>query len=186
MLLEAGRTPTFDAVRELSGRTKPAPAPAIAKTTIDLSDYDTLITFVGASSAGPPEELLALLRGLNLGAMASAVENTALPAAKEGLSHEAFLLELARTEQAANSAGGSRACATKVCCRGRSSARSISIASLRPPGYKSSACATATCSPRPSMSSPLVDPAPEEPDIHSATGLMPSGKSIKVEWRRMP
>ena len=45
-----------------------------------------------------------LLRGLNLGAMASAVEDTALRAAKEGISHEAFLLELARTERAAKSA----------------------------------------------------------------------------------
>lgn len=54
--------------------------------------------------ASPREQLLALLRGLNLGAMASAVEDTALRAAKEGLSHEAFLLELARTEQAAKSA----------------------------------------------------------------------------------
>lgn len=52
----------------------------------------------------PREELLALLRGLNLGAMASAVEDSALRAAKEGLSHEAFLLELARTERAAKSA----------------------------------------------------------------------------------
>ena len=52
----------------------------------------------------PREELLVLLRGLNLGAMASAVEDTALRAAKEGLSHEAFLLELARTERAAKSA----------------------------------------------------------------------------------
>ena len=41
-----------------------------------------------------------MLRGLNLGAMASAVEDTALRAAEEGLSHEAFLLELARTERA--------------------------------------------------------------------------------------
>jgi hypothetical protein len=47
LLLEAGRTPTFDAVRELTGTTKPAPAPAIAKTTIDLSDYDTLLTSRG-------------------------------------------------------------------------------------------------------------------------------------------
>jgi len=54
--------------------------------------------------ASPREELLVLLRGLNLGAMASAVEDTALRAAKEGLSHEAFLLELARTKRAAKSA----------------------------------------------------------------------------------
>jgi DNA replication protein DnaC len=54
--------------------------------------------------ASPREELLVLLRGLKLGAMASAVEDTALRAAKEGLSHEAFLLELARTERAAKSA----------------------------------------------------------------------------------
>ena len=52
----------------------------------------------------PREELLVLLRGLNLGAMAGAVEDTALRAAKEGLSHEVFLLELARTERAAKSA----------------------------------------------------------------------------------
>jgi DNA replication protein DnaC len=50
------------------------------------------------------EELLRLLRTLKLGAMASAVEDNALRAAKEGLSHEAFLLELVRTEQAAKSA----------------------------------------------------------------------------------
>ena len=50
------------------------------------------------------EELLQLLRGLKLGAMASAVEDNALRAAKEGLSHEAFLLELVRIEQAAKSA----------------------------------------------------------------------------------
>ena len=50
------------------------------------------------------EELLRLLRGLKLGAMASAVEDNALRAAKEGLSHEAFLLELVRIERAAKSA----------------------------------------------------------------------------------
>lgn len=49
----------------------------------------------------PREELLALLRTLNLSAMGEAVEATALRAAKEGLTHEAFLLELARIEQAA-------------------------------------------------------------------------------------
>jgi len=49
----------------------------------------------------PREELLSLLRGLNLSAMGEAVEATALRAAKEGLTHEAFLLELARMEQAA-------------------------------------------------------------------------------------
>lgn len=52
----------------------------------------------------PRTELLALLRTLNLGAMASAVEDTALRAAKEGLTHEAFLLELARIERAAKHA----------------------------------------------------------------------------------
>lgn len=49
----------------------------------------------------PREELLTLLRTLNLSAMGEAVETTALRAAKEGLTHEAFLLELARIEQAA-------------------------------------------------------------------------------------
>lgn len=54
--------------------------------------------------ANPREELLELLRSLKLSAMASAVEQTALRAAKEGLTHEAFLLELARIERAAKSA----------------------------------------------------------------------------------
>ena len=49
----------------------------------------------------PREELTGLLRALNLGAMAQAVGEVALRAAKEGLTHEAFLLELARHEQAA-------------------------------------------------------------------------------------
>ncbi len=48
----------------------------------------------------PREELLSLLRALNLGAMAEAVDVMALRAAKEGLTHEAFLLELARVEHA--------------------------------------------------------------------------------------
>jgi DNA replication protein DnaC len=54
--------------------------------------------------ANPREELLRLLRELKMGAMASAVEDSALRAAKEGLTHEAFLLELARIERAAKSA----------------------------------------------------------------------------------
>lgn len=52
----------------------------------------------------PREQLLVLLRELKLGAMANAVEDTALRAAKEELTHEAFLLELARIERAAKSA----------------------------------------------------------------------------------
>jgi transposase len=47
LLLDSGRTPSFDAVRELAGSSKPARAPAIVKTTIDLSDYDTLLTSGG-------------------------------------------------------------------------------------------------------------------------------------------
>jgi len=43
LLLEGGRTPTFEAVRDLAGCNKPAPTPAIAKATIDLSDYDSLL-----------------------------------------------------------------------------------------------------------------------------------------------
>jgi hypothetical protein len=37
------RTPTFEAVRELAGSSKPAQAPTIAKATVDLSDYDSLL-----------------------------------------------------------------------------------------------------------------------------------------------
>lgn len=47
------------------------------------------------------EELLATLRLLNLATMAESFEVTALRAAKETLSHESFLLELARGEYAA-------------------------------------------------------------------------------------
>jgi hypothetical protein len=42
-LLEAGRRPCFDAVREHAGSGKSATAPAIAKATVDLRDYDTLL-----------------------------------------------------------------------------------------------------------------------------------------------
>lgn len=47
LLLEVGRTPTFDAVRELAGSNKPAAAPTIVKTAVDLSDYDTLLASRG-------------------------------------------------------------------------------------------------------------------------------------------
>lgn len=47
------------------------------------------------------EELQALLRTLNLSAMAGLIDDLALRAAKENLTHEAFLLELARAERAA-------------------------------------------------------------------------------------
>ena len=47
LLLEAGHTPTFDAVRDLAGSGKPVAAPAIAKAVVDLSDYDTLLTSGG-------------------------------------------------------------------------------------------------------------------------------------------
>lgn len=47
LLLEAGCTPTVDAVRELAGSSKPAQAPAIAKAAIDLSDFDTLLNSGG-------------------------------------------------------------------------------------------------------------------------------------------
>lgn len=49
----------------------------------------------------PRDELSTLLRALNLGAMAEAAEMMALRAAKEGLPHEVFLLELARVEHSA-------------------------------------------------------------------------------------
>ena len=45
-------------------------------------------------------ELLTLLHGLRLPAMAGAVEALALKAAKAGLTHEAFLYELVRCEWA--------------------------------------------------------------------------------------
>jgi hypothetical protein len=41
--LEAGRTPGFEAVRERAGTSRPATAPAITQTPVDLSSYDSLI-----------------------------------------------------------------------------------------------------------------------------------------------
>lgn len=52
----------------------------------------------------PREELMQLLHALNLSQMAALVEPAALRAAKEGLTHEAFLLDLVRSEQAAKRA----------------------------------------------------------------------------------
>lgn len=54
--------------------------------------------------ANARNELQTLLRSLNLAAMADAAETTALRAAKEGLTHEAYLLELSRIELAAKGA----------------------------------------------------------------------------------
>jgi transposase len=42
-LLDAGRTPTFDAVRERTGHSPSTPAPDIAKAAIDFTHYDALI-----------------------------------------------------------------------------------------------------------------------------------------------
>ena len=54
--------------------------------------------------ANARDELQTLLRALNLPAMADAADTTALRAAKEGLTHEAYLLELSRIELAAKAA----------------------------------------------------------------------------------
>lgn len=43
LLQDAGKAPTFDAVRELAGQSKPAEPPAIGKALLDLRGYDTLI-----------------------------------------------------------------------------------------------------------------------------------------------
>jgi DNA replication protein DnaC len=51
--------------------------------------------------ANATDELQTLLRSLNLAAMADAAHATALRAAKEGLTHEAYLLELGQIELAA-------------------------------------------------------------------------------------
>jgi DNA replication protein DnaC len=51
--------------------------------------------------SNPREELAQLLRTLNLSTMAATCQDVALRAAKEGLTHEAFLLELVRGEHAA-------------------------------------------------------------------------------------
>jgi hypothetical protein len=45
------------------------------------------------------DELRTLLEHLNLGAMATTFADLALKAAKEGLSHEAYLFELAKQEE---------------------------------------------------------------------------------------
>ncbi|MGH9697488.1 MAG: IS21 family transposase [Bryobacteraceae bacterium] len=43
LLLDGGRAPTFDAVRDLAGNSKPTATPAITKAAVDLRDYDTLL-----------------------------------------------------------------------------------------------------------------------------------------------
>ena len=47
LLLDAGRLPTFDAVRELAGQAKPTPAPSIMKVAVDLAIYDELLASRG-------------------------------------------------------------------------------------------------------------------------------------------
>ncbi len=51
--------------------------------------------------SNPREELIQLLRSLNLSATAATLQDLALRATKEGLTHEAFLLEVVRAEDAA-------------------------------------------------------------------------------------
>ena len=43
ILLDAGQTPSFEAVRELAGNTEPSATPVIGKAVIDLAHYDDLI-----------------------------------------------------------------------------------------------------------------------------------------------
>lgn len=43
LLLEAKRTPSFEAVREFAGSTKPRTTPVMDQAVIDFTDYDTLI-----------------------------------------------------------------------------------------------------------------------------------------------
>ena len=140
LLLEGGATPTFEVVRELAGSSKPAPAPTIIKATIDLSDYDTLLTSGGRRARSKTLPCAPPKRG-------SATRLSCLN----------WLVPSARPSRR----DGSSACATnRNCCRERTSARLISIALLRPSACKSSACVMAASSPRPSTSSPLVDLAP--------------------------
>ncbi len=62
-------------------------------------------------------ELRQLLEHLNLGGMASAFADLALKAAKENLSHEAYLFELARHE---DELGTQRRTARRLACFGTS------------------------------------------------------------------
>ena len=104
--------------------------------------------------SNPREELLTLLRTLNLGTMASAVEDLALRAAKEGLTHESFLLELARSEWAAKSARRIERLRKQSELLPGKTFRALDLNRFDPPPRvcKSSGCAAAVSSPKPSTS----------------------------------
>ena len=59
-------------------------------------------------------ELRSLLERLNLGGMAAVFADLALKAAKENLSHEAYLCELATHEEEQRMSGGPRDCCVRL------------------------------------------------------------------------
>jgi DNA replication protein DnaC len=75
----------------------------------------------------PRDDLQTLLRALNLTAMADAATATALRAAKEGLSHETFLLELARTELAAKNGRRTERLRKQSCLPSAKTLRSLEL-----------------------------------------------------------
>jgi hypothetical protein len=95
--------------------------------------------------ANARDELQTLLHSLNLTAMADAAHTTALRAAKEGLTHEAYLLELGRIELAAKTSRRTeRLRKQSGLLGGRPCVRSTCITSTRRPACKWNACKVGT------------------------------------------
>ena len=72
-----------------------------------------------ANSTNRHQELKAILDRLKLVGMAKQFPDLALRATKEGLSHEAYLHELARQEEAIRKSGAQNGCYANLACRWR-------------------------------------------------------------------
>jgi hypothetical protein len=100
LLLETSTLPTFDTVRDLVHVPGCQQVLDLPPPQLDLSPYDQLIPSrrTMPKTTNRSGELHTLLTQLTLTRMAEVCAEVALRAAKEGLSHEAYLYELARQE----------------------------------------------------------------------------------------
>jgi len=97
ILLENSQVPTFDAVRDL---VRIPQVPVLGQVSVNEARRMTssCLPSRGGPMANRQLELQTLLHSLRLPTMAEVCAELALKSAKEGLSHEAFLYELARLE----------------------------------------------------------------------------------------
>ncbi len=97
ILLENSQVPTFDAVRDL---VRLPQVPVLGQVSVNEARRMTSCCLPSRGGPMPNRqlELQTMLHSLRLPTMAEGCAELALKAAKEGLSHEAFLYELARLE----------------------------------------------------------------------------------------